>query len=86
METYSSAFVCLMGIGTVFFGVICLILLTKLMSLLCGTGQQTVPAAMPAVPIVEPDRTELIAAVSAAIAEDLGTDITGIRILSVKKL
>lgn len=86
METYSSAFVCLMGIGTVFFGLICLILLTKLMSLLCATEQQTVPAAMSAVPIVEPDRTELIAAVSAAIAEDLGTDITGIRILSVKKL
>jgi Na+-transporting methylmalonyl-CoA/oxaloacetate decarboxylase gamma subunit len=86
METYSSAFVCLMGIGTVFFGLICLVLLTKLMSLLCGAGQQAVPAAVPAVPIVEPDRTELIAAVSAAIAEDLGTDITGIRILSVKKL
>ena len=29
---------------------------------------------------------ELIAAISAAIAEELGTDITGIRITSVKKL
>ena len=39
------------------------------------------PAAAPAV-----NQQELIAAVSAAIAEERGTDITGIRILSIKKL
>ena len=33
-----------------------------------------------------PNRQELVAAVSAAIAEELGTDITGIRIVSMKKL
>ena len=49
------------------------------------TGAAPAPAAATAaVPAV--NQQELIAAVSAAIAEDLGTDITGIRILSVKKL
>ena len=51
-------FVVLMGVGTVFFGLICIILLCTAMS----------------------------AAISAAIAEDMGTDPAGIRILSVKKL
>ena len=55
-------------------------------------GGRAVPAAMPApaaAPVsaaAEPNRQELVAAVSAAIAEELGTDITGIRIVSMKKL
>ena len=85
---YSSLFVCLMGMGTVFFGLICLIGLTALMGRIVGRGQQAAASApAPAVPAAaEPNRQELVAAISAAIAEDLGTDITGIRILSVKKL
>ncbi|MDD3347995.1 OadG family protein [Oscillibacter sp.] len=83
---YSSIFVCLMGMGTVFFGLICLIALTTLMSRLCGRKQPT-PEGQTAIPAApEPDRQELVAAVSAAIAEELGTDITGIRITSMKKL
>ena len=84
---YSIIFVCLMGMGTVFFGLICLIVLTTLLGRVCGRNhpsaapEAAVPEAAPAV-----DQQELIAAISAAIAEDLGTDITGIRILSVKKL
>lgn len=80
---YSSIFVCLMGIGTVFFGLICLILLTALLGRVCAP-QKAVPAAP--LPADEPNRAELAAAISAAVAEDLGTDITGIRILSIKKL
>ena len=84
---YSSIFVCLMGMGTVFFGLICLIALTYLMSAVVGRGKKASPA--PPVPAA-PDRgeitPELIAAVSAALAEDLGTDITGIRIVSMKKV
>ena len=84
---YSIIFVCLMGMGTVFFGLICLIVLTTLLGRVCGRNHTSaapaaaVPEAAPAV-----DQQELIAAISAAIAEELGTDITGIRILSVKKL
>ena len=86
---YSSIFVCLMGMGTVFFGLICLIGLTALMGRIIGRNQQAaVPAAvLPAAPVAaEPNRQELVAAISAAIAEELGTDITGIRIHSMKKL
>ena len=42
------------------------------------------PCAVSAAP--EANREELVAAISAALAEELGTDITGIRILSIKKL
>ena len=86
---YSIIFVCLMGMGTVFFGLICLIVLTTLLGRVCGQKQQAAPAAaaVPA-PAAAPavNQQEMIAAVSAAIAEELGTDITGIRLLSVKKL
>lgn len=88
---YSSVFVCLMGMGTVFFGLICLIILTTIMGRICGRGKQaaTIAAAVPAPAVAavpQVDQQELVAAVSAAIAEELGTDIPGIRILSMKKL
>ena len=85
---YSIIFVCLMGMGTVFFGLICLIVLTTLLGRLCGQKQQSAPAAVSPAPaaVSAGDQQELIAAVSAAIAEELGTDITGIRILSIKKV
>ena len=85
---YSIIFVCLMGMGTVFFGLVCLIALTTLLGRVCDRKQQAAPAAAISAPAAAPavNQQELIAAVSAAIAEELGTDITGIRILSVKKL
>ena len=87
---YSNLFVCLMGMGTVFFGLICLIALTALMGRILGHGKAAVapaaPAAAPAPADNGPIRPEVVAAISAAIAEDLGTDITGIRIKSIKKL
>ena len=90
MPQYSNLFVCLMGMGTVFFGLICLIVLTMIMGKI--VGGRAVPAvaapapaaAAPAAP--EGNRQEIAAAVSAAIAEELGTSITGIRIVSMKKL
>lgn len=84
----SSLFVCLMGLGTVFFGLICLIVLTMVMGRIVG-GRASMASAAPTAPApaaAEPNRQELVAAVSAAIAEELGTDITGIRIVSMKKL
>ena len=89
MPEYGSLFVCLMGMGTVFFGIICLIVLTLILGKL--VGGRAAPAAAAPVPAVtaaapEGNRQEIAAAVAAAIAEELGTDITGIRILSMKKL
>jgi len=88
---YSNLFVCLMGMGTVFFGLICLIILTAIMGKIVGGRAAAVPAPAapaPAVPAAAPEgnRQEIAAAVSAVIAEELGTDITGIRILSMKKI
>lgn len=86
---YSNLFVCLMGIGTVFFGLICIILLVTLMSFVCRKTEQkttlapvSAPAGVPKVGI----GPELIAAVSAAIAEEMGTDISAIRIISMKQI
>ena len=84
----SSLFVVLMGMGVTFFGLICLILLTLLLGKLAGGSAKPAapaPAAPPAAEAV-PNRQEIIAAVSAALAEELGTDVTGIRILSFKKI
>lgn len=87
---YSNLFVCLMGIGTVFVGLVCIILLVTLMSYVCRKSDARSVAPAPAtVPTDAPKsaiRPELIAAVSAAIAEDMGTDISAIRIISMKQI
>lgn len=89
---YSNLFVVLMGLGTVFAGLLCIILLVTLMSWVCNrtaasAAPKSVPAAIPqtAAPVstVTPP---MMAAISAAIAEDMGTDISAIRIVSIKKV
>ena len=88
----SNTFVVVLGIGTVFIGLICLILLCKIVGLLCGATKKeknkTPVAATTPVASNEPiaNRQEIIAVVSAAVAEELGTDISAIRILSFKKI
>lgn len=89
----SNTFVCLMGVGTVFFGLICIILLCTIMSAICKkfAKPDSVPTAtatptMTSAKTTIANRQEFIAAVSAVIAEDLGTDVSAIRILSVKEL
>ena len=82
-------FVVAMGLITVFFGLIVLIVICELMGAICKRtvkapeAAQTAPAPA-AAPIA--NRQELVAAVSAAIAEEMGTDVSAIRILSLKKV
>jgi sodium pump decarboxylase gamma subunit len=96
---YSNLFVCLMGIATVFFGLVCIIVLTYAMSALLRPKKTSAPAAAPAaaVPAAAPAaapapaapaavQPQMIAAISAALAENLGVDVNGIRITSIKKL
>ena len=83
---YSILFVCLMGIGTVFVGLVCLIVLTMLMGRALKGSPKPAAAPVAAPAATETNREELVAAISAALAEELGTDITGIRILSMKKV
>ena len=90
MNDYSSVFVIIMGLGTVFFGLVCLIALTTIMGKVLERFNAPVPMEKPIMPTpIHPateNRPEIIAAVSAAIAEELGTDITGLRILSMKRI
>jgi len=87
----SNLFVCLMGMGVTFIGLTCLIFLTVIMGKICrkfekktAKGEEKAVVAAPAGDI--PNRGELIAAVSAVIAEELGTDVSAIRIHSFKKV
>ena len=87
----SNAVVIGIGIGTVFVGLICLILICYITSAVVQMFTKKekaagdIPAA-PQAPVAVSNKGEFAAAVAAAIAEDLGTDVTGIRIKSVKKL
>ena len=93
MPEPSIPFVILMGVGVVFIGLICIILLTTAMSAVCRSMGDKTPAPAPApaaAPAAQteaiPNRQAMIAAIAVAVAEEMGTDPAGIRILSVKKL
>ena len=84
----------LIGLVTVFVGLIAIILICKITGYLCNLGtkatqkqpaQQPAAAPVSAVPVTE-NRGELAAAISAAVAEELGTGVSGIRIVSIKKV
>ena len=89
----SSLFVCLMGMGIVFFGLVCIIALCKLMSIVLKTSTsktesvaQSAAAQQPVQETEIPNREEMVAALSAVVAEELGKDVSAIRIVSLKKL
>lgn len=102
MGEISSVFVTVLGMATTFFGLICIIILAKIMSFCCRIANKVdsgskdaasvapVAPAAPA-PVVQANnqsenKGEIVAAISAAIAEDMGTDVSAIRILSIKKI
>ena len=85
----SSLFVIALGLSTVFVGLILLIFVCKIMSFFCMKFSSKKPvlvtAAAPA-PAAVPNNPELIAAVGVAIAEDLGEDVSAIRIKSIRQI
>lgn len=92
---YSPLFVTLMGIGTVFFGLICIIVLTTVMgSVLKSKSKPAAPApaaapkaAAPAAPAVNTAKEqEILAAVIAAVTEDLGPSVSRMQITSINKI
>ena len=92
----NDGFVILMGMGIVFIGLICIIFVCMFMSFLVrklekkptekAEAQQPIVSANAPTASPIPSRPELAAAMAAAIAEYSGKDISGIRILSIKKL
>lgn len=84
-------FVCVIGMGIVFLGLLGLVLICQLLGLVCSTSSKktsTLPVAPAMAPAAAeiPNKQEFIAAVSVAIAEEMGEDISAIRITSVRKL
>ena len=88
--------VCLLGIAVVFVGLLCIIGLVELMTFICNklAEKSARPQQAPATPApvssqpsgaIE-NRGEIIAAVCAAVAEENGTDISAIRVISFKKV
>ena len=90
----SNTFVVLMGLSIVFIGLICINILCKIMGLFCAKFASNETLSSKSSEIISSNnasdtnvnRQEMLAAVSAAIAEELGTDVKAIRIHSVKKL
>ncbi len=90
------AIVCLIGVAVVFFGLACIIGLVELMTLICNklleggakkpAKSQPTQAPAPAISAPVENRGEIVAAVCAAIAEEEGTDISAIRVVSFKKI
>ena len=92
---YSNLFVTLMGIGTVFFGLICIIILTMLMGKVLKSDAKPAPApaaaapktAAPAAPAVNTAKEqEVLAAIIAAVTEDLGPSASRMQITSIHKI
>ena len=91
---YSPLFVTLMGIGTVFFGLVCIIVLTTIMGAVLKSNAKPAPApaaapkaAAPAAPAVNTTKEqEILAAVIAAVTEDLGPSASRMQITSINKI
>ena len=91
----SIAQVVLMGLVTVFVVLICLIIIIKLMGAIMGKAAPAeqaeaavpAPAAAPAAaPAVSGNKQQVVAAIAVAIAEEMGTDVSHIRIHSIKRV
>ena len=84
---YSSLFVTLMGIGTVFFGLICIIFLTMAMGAILK-GKEKAPAAAAPAPAAKPQgmQPEIVAAITAALSEEIGIPSNSMNIVNIKKI
>ena len=86
-------FVVVMGIATVFIGLICIILLCNILGVLCKAlvKEDKEPVAQPVatapqnLPMPE-NKQEILAAVCAVIAEELGTEVEALKVVSFKRV
>lgn len=91
---YSPLFVTLMGIGTVFFGLICIIVLTTIMGAVLKSNAKPAPApaaapkaaALAAPAVNTAKEQEILAAVIAAVTEDLGPSASRMQITGINKI
>ncbi len=96
MTGLSNTFVCVMGMGTVFIGLICIVLICNLLSVVlkgfaklekeAGPAPKApAPASVPEVAISPAEKSAIVAGVCVCIAEELGEDASNIKVLSFKK-
>ena len=88
----SNLFVCAMGIGTVFVGLIALVFICMALSVICKSFDKAAPApkavSKPSAPAQSANianKGEIVAACCAAIAEELGEDVNNIKVVAFKK-
>ena len=86
-------FVCVLGVGVVFLGLVLLIGIVSLTNWITSkfikeetAKQANTPAPITTASSKIENKQEIIAAVCAAVAEENGTDISAIRVLSFKKI
>ena len=89
----SNGVVVLLGMGIVFIGLICIVIICSIMGAICkniapknegsAKASQT-PQKTQAAPI--DNKQEIIAGICAVIAEELGTDVSNIRVTSFKRV
>ena len=82
---YSSLFVTLMGIGTVFFGLICIIFLTMAMGAILK-GKEKAPAAPAPAPKPQGMQPEIVAAITADLTDEVGISSRSMNIVNIKKI
>ena len=86
----SKGFVCLMGMGTVFVGLICLIFICYIMGFLCNLFAKKPGAVKETAQPVNngpiANKQEIVAAACAVIAEELGTEANNIKVVSFKRV
>ncbi len=90
----SSIFVCIMGLGIVFVGLISIIVVCSIMSFFVTrfaktsndvAKQKSTPAHVVNETLPQDEKLTIVAGICAVIAEELGTDANNIRVLSFKK-
>ena len=89
-QSVPNGLVVAMGVGTVFIGLIAIVIICKIMSAILAPKAEKVEEVKTA-PVTEnnaviENRQEIIAAVAAVIAEELGTEVEALRIHSFKKI
>ncbi len=90
----SNGIVIALGLGIVFAGLICIVIICSIMGAVCKKlvkPEEAKPVSAPAqsapsanAPIA--NKQEIIAGVCAVLAEELGTDVSNIRVTSFKKV
>ena len=94
MNEVSNLFVCLMGMGTTFVGLTCIIFLTMLMGKVLKSTEKPEPAkaapapVIPAAPVVPADglTEEVKVAIIAALQQEPGFDLARVSAIDIRRI